>query len=254
MEKGAPDVFRTEVRIAAAQVAGLGAAELSAALAYEVEPFSGVSAAEAELEYTEIPDADPTVRVFSVAVRRRRGARSLGALGDCSRWLKPAAVFAALVAVALAADAWWLHSRRAALTVEVAERLRLDSDVKAVLGRARECRVQTEKLRREREDAAAAQDEIARLRAAYPELFHAIADVLGNQAVVKSFARGETPFSLRLTAVAISPDAAARVMATLGRRAAECHWRLEPGEIEALGAGETVRFDCTLMLDTSHGR
>ena len=67
-----PSAFRQQVRIAAVQVTGLRPDELAAALAYEVEPLSGIPAAEAELAYSPVVDPDPTVRVYDVAVRRRK--------------------------------------------------------------------------------------------------------------------------------------------------------------------------------------
>ena len=70
--------FRQQVRMAAVQVAGLRPDELSAALAYEVEPFSGIPAAEAELAYTPVVYSDPAVRVFDVAVRRRKSRADKG--------------------------------------------------------------------------------------------------------------------------------------------------------------------------------
>ena len=65
-----PSAFRQQVRMAAVQVTGLRPDELSTALAYEIEPFSGIPAAEAELAYSPVVDPDPTVSVYDVAVRR----------------------------------------------------------------------------------------------------------------------------------------------------------------------------------------
>ena len=56
------NAFRQQVRMAAVQVTGLRQDELAMALAYEVEPFSGVPAGDAEVAYVGITPCSPVLR------------------------------------------------------------------------------------------------------------------------------------------------------------------------------------------------
>lgn len=68
--KESREVYRQRVRMPEVQVAGLSEAELQSALAYEVEPFSGIPSALAEIEYGNL-GTDP--RGLTLSLTRRRG-------------------------------------------------------------------------------------------------------------------------------------------------------------------------------------
>ena len=241
---GAGGVFRTEVRMAAVQVAGLSPEELRSALAYEVEPFSGIPAAEAEIEYVSVEDSDPSVRVFEVTVRRRsrRHAFADGAGG----MLKAAAVFAAVVFAALASDWFYLSRKDAALARETAYRQRLDDELKALRGKTASLKAQAEKIRADRAAAVKAQEDCAASREIFPRCFGAIASAFGDKAVLKSFGPGGKAYSMELKAVAVSAVAASETMAALGEAASRRGLSFAPGAITADSGTSTAGFTCTL--------
>ena len=158
--------------MAAVQVNGLRSDELQMALAYEVEPSSGVPAAEAELAFRAVPDPDPTVRVFEVVVRRRRATEG----GVLRRWRVPIAVCLLLLLAFVAVDFVRTSLALSTMTHEVRTREALQAQVDAVRHAAAADRRAAEELRTRRQNAARAQDEAARLRAAWP----AIADEEGH--------------------------------------------------------------------------
>ena len=238
-----PAAFRTRVRMAAVQVAGLTPAELSAALAYEVEPFSGIPAADAEIAFVPAVDPDPAVRLFEVTVRRRPKA---GIGGSAGRWLRTATVFALAVFAAIGFD-WYFVSREVrSLAAEASFRQRLDNELKALRGRTRDLRGQAEKIRAERERGLAAQAECAAAREFHLGLFSALGSAFGSRAVLKSFDSDGKPYTLRFTAVAVNALAAGEVMAALGNFAAGKNLSFAPGPIRAVEHAVTVEFEGTL--------
>ena len=230
--------------MAAVQVSGLTPEELKSALAYEVEPFSGIPAAEAEIEYLPAVDPDPSVRVFEVTVRRRKRGHALA--GGADRFLKPTIVFAVVVFAALAVD-WFCVSRKdARLARETTARQRLDDELKSLRGKTAALQAQSEKLRGERAAAVKAQDDCALARETFPRFFGAIASAFADKAVLKSFGPGEKEFSLELNAVAVSAIAASETMAALGAVASRQGFAFAPGAITANPGATTVQFSCTL--------
>ena len=236
--------FRTQVRMAAVQISGLSPAELKAALAYEVEPFSGIPAAEAEIDYAPAIDSDPAMRAFEVTVRRR-GRRRAFVVG-AGRWRTAAMVFAAVVFFALAADYLLISRREARMADEVRHRQRLDDTLKDLRGKAAAFRAQAGKLRSARESAVRAQEECARARAVYPQFFAAVASAFGNRAVLRSFKAGGREFSMEIRAVAVSALAASETMAALGDLAARQGWSFAAGSITSDDKSVTVEFNCSL--------
>jgi len=234
------EAFRQQVRMAAVQVAGLKPDELAQALAYEVEPFSGIPAAEAEVVFKPIADPDPTVRVYDVAVKRckRRGASS-GALDRC---LKPAVVFACVVGALLVADGIFLACRKSSLAKTVAERRPLQAQLDQLRRDAKNARDAAAAIRAKREAAIRAQDEAADLRAAHADLLGELAAAFGERAVVTAVASGEDARTLGVKAIGVSAEAAAEVMRLLTVSASAKGWRVSPGTIAASGTGATVTF------------
>jgi len=238
-----PSAFRQQVRMAAVQVAGLRPDELSAALAYEVEPFSGVPAAEAELAYAPVVDADPSVRVYDVAVRRRRRR----AAGGAERFVVPAIVVGALALVAAGIDFAFTSMRLSRLEKTVAEQVRLQVALDAVRAPAKAARAEAESIRTRRAAEARAQVEAAKARGAYADILEAIAEAFGARAVVTSIDGGA--FAVRVKGVAMTASAAADALVALTDAAAKRGWRLETGPIAVRTPGQTAEFECELKHD-----
>ena len=240
-----PTAFRQQVRMAAVQTEGLHPEELAAALAYEVEPFSGIAPDEAEVAYQEAEGGDPSVRVYEVAVRRR--TRRTGARGDLSRYLKQAVwagiALLALVALDFGVTAW----RTARLDRVVARQSQLDAQVNGVRNATRQKQEEIRTIRESRQAAERAQDAAERLRAAYAEMLSEIATACETRAVVKSIGGGARQIVLR--AVALSTAAAAETMEALSLRATKRGWKLETGPIAVQGAGPLATFECVITHD-----
>lgn len=244
--------FRQQVRLAAVQVAALSEPELAFALAYEVEPFSHVAAAEAGVAWRELPSTDPAIKVYDVAVRKagRAGARGGAATADgLARFLRPAALVGALLLLAAAADGTWLMRQRASLARRLATQRDLDARVQRVQSAARAATAEAERLRTARAAARRAQDDVAARRLAYPEILRAIAATCGGKTVVRSFASEAAPYTIRLSAVAASAEDAAHVMSALTHAAAAVKWSLTPGPIATSAQGATAEFTCTLAYE-----
>jgi len=239
--------FRQEVRLAALQVAGLRDEELAQALAYEVEPFSGIPAVEAEVRYRPLDESDPNLRAYEVVVRRRK--QGTGTNGVLERFLWPMRIVAALVVVAVATDAILLHQRHQRLVREVAERRPLQQVLDRLNAEARSIRTETAGLRQKREDAVRAQDEAVRLRQAPCDLLHSISEKCGSRAVVTSIVAGEQPRSVMVSAVGLSAEAAAALMQDLGVCLEKKGWTLRPGMLTASETGASVRFAFTLAFE-----
>lgn len=237
-----PSAFRTTVRMAAAQIGGLDAADLAAALAFEVEPFSGIPAGDADVSFRAVADPDSSARVFDVAVRRRAPRRR------AAHAMRAAACFAALVAAVLALDASVLLVRRARVDRAFAERRPLEARVAAVRRAAADARERTRILREERAAAEAAQRRTAELRAAYPAALAALSSACGERAVLREIVP-EGPFSMRVRAIAVSAAAAADAMVAMTAAAAACGWRFEPGDISTRGSSSTATFEGGLRHD-----
>ena len=222
----------------AAQVAGLPETELKTALAYEVEPFSGVPAGEAEIKYEIVSNDDPTLRVYSVSVERR-------AHGSSARmkavYLKAAYVFAAVVIAVTAVDALLTRSGLDKWTAETAKRERLDAAVKGVEREAAAKRTEAEAIRKAREAAVAAQESVAAKRRAYAEVLGVIAAEFDGRAVVTEITADEDGFAFRAKATAVTVAAAADTLKDLTAAAEKKGWRVESGTIKDDGA--LVRFE-----------
>ncbi|MBO7683387.1 MAG: hypothetical protein J6T51_01520 [Kiritimatiellae bacterium] len=239
-----PSAFRQRVRMAAVQVAGLRPDELEMALAYEVEPSSGIPASEAEISFRLLADDDPTVRVYEVAVRRRVAERADAG----GRFLRPLAALGALVVLLVAVDAVRVARTISALSLDVATCERLDAKVKAVQREAKSARDEARALRAGREAAQAAREEVARMRSAWPRLLRSIAQACGDRAVLTSLV-SDGSFRAKFSATTVSPRVAADVMVELSRAAAKVGWRVEPGSVAASERGSTTSFDCEVVHD-----
>ncbi len=235
--------FRQQVRLAAAQVAQLAEGELEAALAYEVEPFSGIPASETETAWRELPEPDKSLRAFEVAVRRKgksRGAKKPGAGRSFLLW-----IFGALVAAAIACDAGYLAYSASRMHSAIAAQRPLDEEIARLRANASAIRNEALTMKERRENYIAAQETLENHRAAYRDLMDAIAKVCGGRTVVKSFS-GQKPFTVELEAVSTGAKACAEVLSELTREAGRIGWRVTPGHIETSAQGVTATFSCIL--------
>ena len=232
--------YRQQVRLAAVQVAGLSANELSVAIAYEVEPFSGIPAAEAEVVWKEAASEDQAVRVFDVAIARRKRRSSAEAVA--SRLFPTLLVLGALAVVAMAVDGAVILRRTAVLRRSLSMREPLEAELGRLAGETRRIRAEAAALRERRAAAVRAQETCARLRAAYPEALQALARACGGRAVVTSLGAPGEPFALTIEAAASSSECAAETLVDLTKALEACGWSLEPGSIVSRSVGSTVAF------------
>ncbi len=235
------DAFTQRVRLPAVQASSLKPQELALALAYEVEPFSGIPAVDAEVTWVEEADPDATVKVYSVTVKPKKRS---GAIGDGGKWLKPIAIFGAIAVILAAADFASLRVKESRLKGEIAERKPLDSEVRELNAKAAALRAEARRAREEREGFARAQEKAAALRRAHGDLMATMASVCGGRTVVKSFTVDDGG-AIVMRAIASTPEDAVKVMADLADAAKG--WELSPGEIAADGESATASFSCSLI-------
>lgn len=242
-----------QVRLSALQAGSLQPGELEYALAYELEPESGIPAREAAATWRELESPDAAVRVFEVTVSRRAnaaGARSAAA-GETSwmpRAIRIAAVIAAAALVACAVDFVLVRHRNASLRRTIAMQEPLDAELKRLAQQERAARDEARAIQDAREAAERAQQNVETLRAALPGALDALAAVLGSSkstATIVSFS-SPRPFSLDVKAVAISATAAADTLAELTAAAHERGWALSPGDITSAPDGLTAAFSFQL--------
>jgi len=242
-----PKAFRQKVRMPAVQVAGLAPDELAVALAYEVEPFSSIPAAEAELVFRPVADPDATVRIFDVAVVRGAG-KSSGASVPRRMTLWAGIAAAALLALA-SFDFLRIRSAEMSLSAETARRSALDRELKSLQGRIDANRREAKALRDRRVDAARAQQNAHVLRDVYRLLLSTLSEACGERAVLKEIREADKPFSAEIKAVSLSTKAASETLVRLSDALVPRGWRIEPGDLSSDRQGGTVGFTCTLTFD-----
>lgn len=228
---------RRQVRLAAVQVEGLGDEELSTALAYEVEPYSSVPAAEARVAWREIPGEDAAIRVFEVAVIRRR--RSDDVNSRLERTVRILTVPAAVVLLAVAVDFVLAEKETGRLEESLARRAGLQAQLDRLDRETEAARRETREIVARREAEARAQAECARLRGAYPGFLAAAASV-GGSSFIRSIA-ADGPFCEELAIVSVDERSAAETMAALTGHLAAEGWVFVPGAMTPAGGG-TVEF------------
>jgi len=230
--------------MAAVQVAGLGPEELARALAYEVEPFSGIPANEADIRFEPVAEPDPSVRVYDVSVSRK--GRS-GGSGAAERLFRTLLVAGALLVAAVAADFFVLSSHLRSLDGELARRRGLQSQIDALANPAKAARTEAHSLRARRAAAAKAQDDVAARRETLCAAMRAVAESCGDTAVLRT--AGFTPAAIRLRCVAASQEGATEASVALASRLGALGWKVSPGAMEAKTPGMTTEFECEARHD-----
>lgn len=285
-----PACFRQRVNLPAVQVAGLAEAELSTALAFEVEPFSGIPRAEGEMAWRVCADPDTARRVFdvvqirrtdlvaAVAQARQEGRRvtAVTAVPDEARGERaedlPAIpvrgkgvlrshpyVFWTAVCLLLAGVVAWEGTGLATdvkrLRRDVVERRALQAEKETLETKAAGIRRQADEIRARRAAEARAQARAARFRSAGRTLLSAVPAACRDESVVREIRSGEEAFELRLSGVSLSPEAATRTVVRLSEALAtqKSGWSVKPGTVAVQAAGETCVFDCTFAFDAEGG-
>lgn len=283
-----PACFRQRVNLPAAQVDGLSPDELAAALGYEVEPFSGIPRAEGVLAWKPMGGPDATRRVFDVVQIRRTDLAKVVAEGrkakrtvravtappetaigetiDVLPWivLARSGAFAGLfrhpgawwgaacvvAAVVLAGDYVQIRRETATLREQVFVQRRLQGEKDALNRKLDDLRRELKTCQETWERAANAQRDVAALRAAWRDLLAAVSDACRDEVVVKEI-RATGPFAMELAGVALSAEAAGRMVVRLTNalQRARTGWRVQPGRVDAAAAGGTVAFTCAFAFD-----
>ena len=281
-----PACFRQRVNLPAAQVAGLSDAELATALAFEVEPFSGIARGAGEMAWRACEEGDPARRSFDVVQIRavdlaaelkraraeKRRVKFVTAVPDEARGetvadlpriparttggfrAHPLALWGAfcLLVAAGAASEWsGLRLEVRALRRDVAARQTLQAEKDGLASRAAALRREAADLRRRRQEEAAAQARAAVLRAAGRELLEAVPSACRDESVVRGIKSGEHAFDFNLTGVALSPEAATRTVTRLAEALAarRSGWSVKPGGLAVQAEGDACAFDCAFTFD-----
>ena len=281
-----PTCFRQRVNLPAAQVAGLSEAELAAALAFEIEPFSGIPRAAGEMAWRACAEDDAARRAFDVvqirqsdlaAELKRAQAAKLrvkfvtaepdAARGETAADLpkiavrrpgalraRPLALWCGVCLLLLAGAAYegfglWRDMK--GLRRDVAERRALQAEKDGLESRLAGLRRQAAEIRRVRGEEAAAQARAAVLRAAGRELLEAVPAACADESVVRGIAAGENDFEVRLSGVALSAEAATRTVSRLAAALAarKSGWTLKPGSQGVQAEGGSCAFDCVFAFD-----
>ena len=292
MKKLSPDqvlatvaAFRQRVNLPAAQVLGLSDAELASALAFEVEPFSGIPCAESRIAWKRVNAADAARAVFDVVqirtrdlveevAKAKKAKRNVLAVtappesaagetvedlpwvpvkagGGISLKLPLLGALAALLA--LLAMGWHgmsLRTERRRLESEVAVQLRLQGEKNALESQLSALRRQIDGLRERRMEAERAQQNAEVLRSAWRVLLEAVPRACRDESVLKSV-KATGAYSAQLTGLSLSTEAATRTFVRLSEelKPPKSGWRLSPGAVNSPAGGGTVTFECQLDFD-----
>ncbi len=292
MKKLSPDqvlatvaAFRQRVNLPAAQVSGLSDAELASALAFEVEPFSGIPRAESRIAWKRVNAADAARVVFDVVqirtrdlveevAKAKKAKRNVLAVtappesaagetvedlpwvpvkagGGISLKLPLLGALAALLA--LLAMGWHgmsLRTERRRLESEVAVQLRLQGEKNALESQLSALRRQIDGLRERRMEAERAQQNAEVLRSAWRVLLEAVPRACRDESVLKSV-KATGAYSAQLTGLSLSTEAATRTFVRLSEelKPPKSGWRLSPGAVNSPAGGGTVTFECQLDFD-----
>ena len=241
-----PKAFHQQVRMAAVQVAGLSPDELEIALAYEVEPFSAISAKDAQLVFRPVADPDATVRVFDVAVVRKRRKTGDSLAVNCVLALL------GLVAAALLAMAWrdyeHIKAEEVRLAAETTQRSAFAGELAALQKAVDKNRNDTKAHRDNRVAVTRGRQNTEVLRDVYRTFLSSVSGSFGDNAVLKQV-KCPKPYAAEITAMSLSTKAASETLVKLSGALVPRGWTIEPGTFNPGGPGGTVGFSCTLSFD-----
>lgn len=281
--------FRQQVNFPASQVANLSDAEIASALAFEIEPFSGISRSEGEIAWRMKPDAVPGRKVFdTVQIRKTDFASilaraksekkkvkgvtapfdiSLGETLDEMPLIRPAKksikfdrmtlwIFLCLTVCVFLLGEWLqIKSQNRRLKAELQAREILQSKKLSLEAKERALRSEINDIRTSREREIKIQEKASSLRSSWRILLDAVSNACKDECVIRKIEKTDSPFAARLEGVALSPDAASRTMSRLTEqlKSGKSDWTMLPGEIGSANSGRAVRFTCETVLDVKRG-
>lgn len=282
--------FRQRVNLPAAQVAGLSESELAAALAFEIEPFSGIPQSESEIAWrAESSGIASNRRIFDVIQIRKKDLASIlakaksegkkakgvtaipdGSVGETTETMpfvaaakrkspsSPLTVWLAVCAICFAAlFAEWakiaMENKR--LATELGAREILQARKNSLEAKERAIRDEIEKTKGAREKERRSQRKVALLRSSWRILLESVSSACANDCVVQSIVKSGEPFKARLEGMALSPadadGAMNRLTGELKKRGS--FWKVSPGEVVSKTASGSVVFSCEMFFDTEGG-
>lgn len=237
------NVYRQRVTMAALQVDGLSQVEIARALAYEVEPFSGILGDEADVSFEVVASHDSQVRIFDVTVKRKtQSAKGI----DCKKALRAAAFVWVVLFVAIAADFLVLSGQIKSLSASVEARRPIDARLRTINSKISENNLQASRLEANCKAAENARSSVAAKRAAYCALMEEVASGCAGQMVVKAF-NSDGPFSVEMQGSSTSVESCTQALLDLTRAAARASWLVSPGRMSADETGSVISFSCSLI-------
>lgn len=273
-----PACFRQRITLPRQQVKDLSREELATALAFEVEPFSGIPRAESELAWRTVDNGDPERTVFDIVQIRKQDLVSI--LEDAKRakktvravtavpaeepnperiedlpWIVPGTqhgravkygVLYALLCVLLGAgilcDGFSLARCRNELLPVVERQRVLQAEKDALTRKLQETQKEIADLRTQRTEREQAMRSAEVFRAAWHRLLEVTPRACGGDALVRSITPNESAFSATIQAIGVSPKDAVQVFVRLSRELAPLGWQLTPGAITVQTPATTVSF------------
>lgn len=239
------NAFRREVSLARVQIDGLSDDELAGVLAYELEPYCAIPAADQYVAWKEAESPDRAMRVFDVAVVRR--GRDAASSAGAQKYVKVLSFAGVALLLALCCDYVHIRWRASSLEKSLSSRAPLQSEIDSLSKRASALRRQTQEIRSARESFVRTHRSCAELRGAYLGALDALSAV-GGKAVVKKISKGAGDFSLEFAFAAADGKCGSDIMSALSKETAKRGWRLIPGDIVSLGEG-LVEFDAAARYE-----
>ena len=281
--------FRQQVNLPSSQVANLSDAELASALAFEIEPFSGIPHSQGEIAWRIKSDGGSTRKIFDVVQIRKtdfasilaraksekkkvkgvtaRFDDSLGETLDEMPVICPAKktikfnkltlwlLLCVVVFFSLAGEVMQIQSQNKILKAELGVREMLQAKKLSYEAKERSIRSEIEDIKTTREMEIKIQEKASSLRSSWRVLLDAISNACKDECVIRKIEKSDRPFAARLEGVALSPEAASRTMSRLTEKlkSEKNGWKLLPGEIGSANSGRAAIFTCEIIFDTKSG-
>lgn len=244
-KKKETSVYRQRVSMAALQVDGLSKTEIAAALAYEVEPFSGIAGSQAEVSFEVVPSDDVSVRVFDVTVtRKNKSSKSI----DEKKLIKVAAILSGLLVIAIGVDSFLLSKKINTLSSSVEARRPIDAKLRLLENKTSNNNAEASRLAQSCNAIERAREAVALKRNAYYELMEEVASGCAGRMVIKAF-NSNGPFSVELEGSSMSVESCTAAMLSLTRAASRARWKASPGRMNADKTGSVINFSCAFKYD-----
>ncbi|MBO5642908.1 MAG: hypothetical protein J6S51_02765 [Kiritimatiellae bacterium] len=238
-------VYRQRVSMAALQVDGLSKSEIASALAYEVEPFSGIAGSQAEVSFETVLSDDPSVRIFDVTVTRKsKSSKNF----DAKKLIKIASILSALLVVVIGADFFLLSRKIKTLSSSIEVRRPIDAKLRSLESKISNNNAEASRLEASCKAVESARASIAAKRKAYSALMEEVASGCAGQMVVKAF-NSNGPFSVELEGSSMSVESCTASMLSLTRAACHAQWKASPGRMNADHTGSVISFSCAFLYD-----